>query len=143
MLQVDEAFLEEVTTLYLRSSRVLDDVRLRAWEELGLSFPQLRILFNVRNQPGIGLRDLAERFGISRSAVSQQVDKLVVRGMLERSDNPDDRRHLYLKLTEDGEQATGELSRTIRERVHVLLNRLSDPELQDLHRLLTKLEPGS
>src|SRR5688572_17069044 len=106
MTAVDDALLEEVTTLYLRVSRVLDDVRLQAWEERGLSFPQLRILFHVRNQPGIGVREVAEVLHVSRSAVSQQVDKLVTRGLVHRSDNPVDRRHIHLSLTEEGERAT-------------------------------------
>jgi len=140
MLQVDETFLEEVATRYIRASRVLDDVRLRAWEEWGLSFPQLRILFNVRNQPGIGVREIAVAFGISRSAVSQQVDKLVTRNLLRRNDDPDDRRHLRLELTEEGARATGELSRATREKVRALLGRLDKDQLQDLNRLLAILE---
>jgi DNA-binding MarR family transcriptional regulator len=49
--------------------------------------------------------DIAKDFGISKQAASKLVDALVVRGYLERSVDPDDRRRMRLALTERGEAA--------------------------------------
>jgi DNA-binding MarR family transcriptional regulator len=49
--------------------------------------------------------DIAADFGISKQAASKLVDALVVRGYLERSVDPDDRRRMLLSLTERGEAA--------------------------------------
>lgn len=49
-------------------------------------------------QPG----DIAKDFGISKQAASKLVDALVVRGYLDRSVDPDDRRRMKLALTERG-----------------------------------------
>lgn len=49
--------------------------------------------------------DIAADFGISKQAASKVVDALVVRGYLERSVDPDDRRRMLLALTERGEAA--------------------------------------
>ncbi|HEY1853688.1 MAG TPA: MarR family transcriptional regulator [Solirubrobacterales bacterium] len=49
--------------------------------------------------------DLAGDFGISKQAASKLVDALVVRGYLDRSVDPDDRRRMLLSLTERGEAA--------------------------------------
>jgi DNA-binding MarR family transcriptional regulator len=103
--------MQETVTRYARAARLLDPMRLQVWEEMDINFPQLRILFRVRAQPGIDLRTLAEQTGISASAASQQVDRLVDRGLLLRRDDPEDRRRLSLELTERGQQATGEISR--------------------------------
>ncbi len=134
-----ETLLHDTATLYSRASRVLDPVRLQAWEGMGVTFPQLRILFRVRAQPGIDVRGLAGGLGISPSAASQQVDKLVARGMLHRTENPDDRRHVRIELTELGEQAAGEISRASRAHVESVLATLADGELADLHRLLDRV----
>lgn len=139
MMLTRESLLRETATLYARTSSVLDPVRFQAWERLGLTFPQLRILFRVRALPGIDVRGLSEALSISPSAVSQQVEKLVVRDLLKRRDNPDDRRHVVLELTEEGNQATGEISRATHERIEPLLSRLSDEELADLNRLLSRV----
>src|SRR5262245_36826072 len=49
--------------------------------------------------------DIAKDFGISKQAASKLVDALVVRGYLDRSVDPGDRRRMKLALTERGEAA--------------------------------------
>ncbi len=49
--------------------------------------------------------DIAKDFGISKQAASKLVDALVVRGYLDRSVDPADRRRMKLALTERGEAA--------------------------------------
>ena len=134
-----ETLLHEAATLYTRASRVMDPVRLQVWEGMGVTLPQLRILFRVRARPDIDVRGLAAGLGISPSAASQQVDKLVARGLLSRGEDPADRRHVRLDLTESGQQAAGEISRASRSHVEAVLSALSDDELTDLHRLLGRV----
>lgn len=136
--------LEHIARLYIRAATSLDPVRFQAWESLGLTFAQLRILFRVRRSPGQNVRTLAEGLGISASAVSQQVDRLVSRGLLSRTDNPDDRRRVVLEVSEQGKEITDEISRAYRERIESLLTDLSKDELRDLERLLVRLvgDPG-
>ena len=131
--------LEHIARLYIRAVTALDPVRFQAWESLGLTLAQLRILFRVRRSPGQNARTLAEGLGISASAVSQQVDRLVGRGLLSRTDNPDDRRRVVLEVSERGKEIADEISRAYRDRIEVLLSGLSREELQDLQRLLERL----
>jgi len=134
--------LERVARLYIRAASALDTVRLHAWESMGLTFPQLRILFRVRDEPGMDVRRLAKQMGISPSAVSQQVERLVTRDLLHRSDNLEDRRRVHLELTEHGVETTAEVSRAQRARIEGLLARLSEEELEQLERLLEHLNEG-
>lgn len=135
----EETLLERAVRQFLRAAAQLDSVRLQAWENLGLTLAQLRILFLVRAHPGADVRRIAERLSITPSAVSQQVDKLVIRGYLLRRDNPDDRRHVALEVTAEGDQAATEVSRLARERVRQLLSPLSDSDLVALEQVLAKL----
>jgi DNA-binding MarR family transcriptional regulator len=134
-----DTLLHDAATLYARASRVLDPVRLQVWEEMGVTFPQLRILFRIRARAGIDVRSLAGELGISPSAVSQQVDKLVARGFVSRTEHPEDRRHVRLNLTETGAQAAGEISRASRSHVEAVLSTLSDDDLAELYRLLGRV----
>ncbi len=137
-----EALLQETAAVYGRAARVLDPVRLQVWESMALSFPQLRILFRIRNEPGIDVRTLASRMGISASGASQQVDRLVERGFVGRSDDLEDRRRVRLELTDLGHQATGEISRAARGRVAAVLAPLSDDDLRQLKVLLERVLAG-
>lgn len=139
MSRTHEELLSETITLYGRATRVLDPMRLQVWEGLGIALPQLRILFRVRATPGIDLRSLAAELNISPSAASQQVDKLVERGLLTRTQVRSDRRRVSLELTELGRDATRALSRAARGYLESVLGNLSDDELRDLHRLLDRV----
>ncbi len=125
--------------MVMRTASILDPVRLQAWEESGLTLAQLRILFRVRALPGADVRRIAADIGITPSAVSQQVDKLVNRGLLLRSDKPEDRRYVQLELTEAGQQAPGHISELANRHVSALLQAMTDEEMADLRRLLEKL----
>ena len=128
--------LLDIAHLFGRSTRLLDPIRLQVWDHLGIAQPQLRILFRVRTNPGIDLRGLASELGISPSAASQQVDKLVERRLLERRPDPRDRRRLQLELTELGKAATRAISGAAIDYVVSLLSELSDEELLTLERVL-------
>jgi DNA-binding MarR family transcriptional regulator len=134
-----ESLLRANSSLLLRFLRTVDVVRLRIWESQDISLPQLRILFRARAHPDTDVRSLAAAFGISNSAVSQQVDRLVSRGLLSRTDDPEDRRRVCLRLTENGEQAVGDISRATRAQLEEALTALTDEELTELERLLSRV----
>lgn len=141
MVEGEQATLIRETAVFFgRATRLVDPMRLRMWEEQGITFPQLRILFRVRMHPEIDLRTLADGLAISPSAASQQVDKLVERGLLLRTEDPQDRRRLQLHLTPQAEESVGEYSRTVTEYISSFLARLSQKDLKELHRLLGVLE---
>jgi MarR family transcriptional regulator, organic hydroperoxide resistance regulator len=136
-----EDLLHDVSSSLIRTLRIVDTVRLQIWDSQDITLPQLRILFNVRSHPGIDLRSLASAFKISNSAVSQQVDKLVVRGLISRVDDQEDRRRICLSLTEAGQQATGDISRATRSQLEGALSSLPDDDLGQLRRLLAAVAP--
>lgn len=61
----------------------------------------VRFVFENKDRK-ISLKTIAEQTGVTSGAVSQTVDLLVRNGIVERHVNPDDRRSLFLCLTETG-----------------------------------------
>lgn len=131
--------LEQAVSVFAQAARLLDSPRLHAWDERGLTLPQLRILFRVRQEPGIGVKELAQAFEVSTSNVTQQVDKLVTRGLLARAERPEDRRQVALTLTEEGTRVAGEVSLASRGYLRSLLGRLDRRDMDTLTTLLTRL----
>ncbi len=80
-------------------------------------------MLRVGGQPD----DIAADFGISRQAASKMVDALVVRGYLDRSVDPDDRRRMLLALTERG-AAAAKASWAATDRVDRELDEAVGPE---------------
>ena len=95
----------EALAALLLSQRVMFDAvdrRLRA--ELGLSFPLFEALFVLSVAPEGRLRmvDIQRRMLVSKSNVTQLIDKLEAEGLVEREASPTDRRLVYVILTERG-----------------------------------------
>jgi DNA-binding MarR family transcriptional regulator len=131
--------LEELVTAFAQAARLMDGPRLHVWDERGLTLPQLRILFRIRQQPGIGVREMAQAFGVSASNITQQVDKLVARGLVARADRPEDRRQVAHTLTAEGELAATEISQAARAYLAQVLGRLPPGDQAQLTRLLRRL----
>ena len=68
----------------------------------GLSMPQFGILMQLHYRHNCGVSDLSERFDITNAAASQLVDKLVQSGLIQRAEDPSDRRAKLLNLTDKG-----------------------------------------
>ncbi|MEO9256562.1 MAG: MarR family transcriptional regulator [Tepidiformaceae bacterium] len=92
---------------------MFDPLRFRAWAELGLTTGQLRVLFLMREAPGVTAGELASRLGVTPPTVSGIVDRLVRLGLVRREDDESDRRLVRNHLTEQGEAACSRLERGV------------------------------
>jgi len=68
----------------------------------GLSMPQFGILMQLHYRSNCAVGDISERFDITNAAASQLVDKLVQSRLIQREEDPADRRAKLLNLTEKG-----------------------------------------
>ncbi len=72
--------------------------------KMGLSRSMLGTLFHVYHTDHVGVTDLGEHLGVSSAAASQMLERLVEEGLIERSEDPEDRRMKKISLTEKGSQ---------------------------------------
>jgi DNA-binding MarR family transcriptional regulator len=86
---------------------------IRAIDESGLSFPQMKVVVTLAGRAGSGeavtVKQVAERLGLSFASASRAVDELVRRGLATRVEDPADRRVRNVSLTVAGEQIADEL----------------------------------
>jgi DNA-binding MarR family transcriptional regulator len=75
----------------------------------GLTIPQFRTLIFLYRHEDASLSQVAEHVGLKLPTMSKTVDTLVSRKLIIRSDYPEDRRRVSLKLTTNGLE---ELKRT-------------------------------
>ena len=78
--------------------------RIHYAKALGLSMPQLGVLMQLHYRGNCGVSDISDRFDITSAAASQLVDKLVQGKLIQRQEDPNDRRAKLLNLTEKGRQ---------------------------------------
>ena len=74
----------------------------RFMDETGLSFSQLNVLMRLFHRGNCGVSEIGEQLGVTNAAASQTVDHLVHLGLIERTEDPADRRAKQLALTQQG-----------------------------------------
>ena len=79
---------------------------MRGWwryaKATGLSMPQFSILMQLHHKGTCGMSGISEGYDITPAATSQLVDKLVQGGLIQRVEDPNDRRAKLLSLTDKG-----------------------------------------
>ena len=74
----------------------------RFMDETGLSFSQLSVLMRLQHGGSSGVSDIGDQLGVTNAAASQAVDRLVQLGLIQRTEDPEDRRAKRLVLTQKG-----------------------------------------
>jgi DNA-binding MarR family transcriptional regulator len=74
----------------------------RFMDATGLSFSQINILMRLVHGGSTGVSEIGEQMGVTNAAASQAVDRLVGLGLIERTEDPEDRRAKRLALTKKG-----------------------------------------
>jgi DNA-binding MarR family transcriptional regulator len=114
-------------------------VEMRRQREPSLSVPQFRVLAFLSHNPDSSLSDVAEHIGITRATASPLIDRLVQRGLVDRREDPTERRHIQLKLTHEGHDRLEEMRDSTRQTLAELLNELTPEELGQVSAGLTLL----
>jgi len=100
--------------------------------ERGLSMSQLGALFQIHHRESSGVTDLGDKLGVTSSAASQLLDRLVQQGLILRSEDPSDRRAKQLELTEKGRRMLREGIRARQSWLVELAAALSEREKEDV-----------
>ncbi len=112
--------------------------------EAGLSMQQFSALYVLRGSESRGVSSLGENFGVTSAAASQMIERLVQQGLLERCEDPHDRRVRQVALTRKGEDLVERTAQARRTWVEGLAHVLSPEEQKQiaaaLHRLAEAAE---
>jgi DNA-binding MarR family transcriptional regulator len=109
------------------------------WLELDMSTPQLKALLLISEEKGSRMRELAHRLGGSFSNATVLVDRLVDRGLVERMAEPQDRRVVLVRATEDGQHLIEQLVTSWRTLSAALLETLTSEDLATVRKALSVL----
>lgn len=75
---------------------------MRAMKRHGLSTPQIHALMYIYHSGGCQVSDLGALTDVSNAAASQMLERLVQHGLVDRRENPKDRRNKLVTLSEKG-----------------------------------------
>jgi DNA-binding MarR family transcriptional regulator len=102
----------------------------------GLSMAQFGLLMQLHYRGNCGVTDISERFEITSAAVSQLVEKLVQSNLVERAEDPNDRRAKQIQLSARGRAL---IEKSTSERYHWVDQLVASLEPKDREKIAEAL----
>lgn len=84
------------------SSRISRGFAERYRAEFGLTIPEWRVLAHLAQSDAVSVREIHARVDMDKSKVSRAAARLEAQGLIEKRENPEDRRLLDMRLTPRG-----------------------------------------
>jgi DNA-binding MarR family transcriptional regulator len=106
---------------------------------LRLTPAHVGILRLLTTSAGLSQQDLAARLNIHPSRLVAIIDELEARQLIERRENPNDRRTYALHLSKEGETTLKDIARVAREHTASLCAALGQGEREQLADLLQRI----
>jgi DNA-binding MarR family transcriptional regulator len=132
--EVDQV-LEAVIYLYTESRRITKELARRA----DLTGPQLTVLKLLEQFGDLSLSGLSERIRAQNSTVTGIIDRMEREALVVRERSKEDRRVVYIRLTDKGRELAREIPVEPMEIFRSALESLTADDMRTLLRVMTKL----
>ena len=117
------------------------EVRARLRERFDTTLPRFDLMSQLWRYPGgLKMNELSRHLMVTGGNVTGIVDPLEKGGLVERTDEPADRRAYRVRLTRAGRKAFAEMARAHEGWIVELLGGLTRKEEADTHRLLARMK---
>ncbi len=124
-----QARVERVVAAYEALMHRLTSTHAPEFLAVGVTMSQAKVLYLVQSVPGLRMSDLSARLHVSLSTVSGVVDRLVDQGLIRRRDDPADRRHVVLRITDAGATQLQRFRQLNAGQIRALLSRIDSEGL--------------
>lgn len=105
----------------------------------GLTVAQLGAMFHIYQKGACGVSDIGSDLGVTNSAASQMLERLVQLKLITRSEDPTDRRVKQIVLTDKGRQILQESSKANQVWLEDLVQTMAAEEREQIRSALVLL----
>ncbi len=136
-----ETYKAQLSVGYLvkRAHSLMLDIMEPVIEQRGFSFVQYVVMSSLRDGIAMNPKVICSQFRHDSGALTRIIDQLAERGLLERVRRDNDRRKVELQLTPAGRETIESLIPLVVAKLNEVLTDFSKAEVQELLRLLVKL----
>jgi len=110
-----------------------------SFSQYGITPAQFYVLSAVWENNGVKFKDLAKSLEMDGSTLTSILDRLERQDLLERRDDPEDRRSLLVFLTEKARQSIADITCLAEKLNQEIKGRFSDEEFATFEKVLEKL----
>ncbi|MCC6626952.1 MAG: MarR family transcriptional regulator [Chloroflexi bacterium] len=131
--------VEAVASLFRQVMRLQRRASPQDWTMLDLSMAQTKVLFVLHHDGPARVSHLADALDVSAPSMTGTLERLVRQGLVERRDDPSDRRLVIIAPTAAGQALVERLQQGRRAQLQAALAHLDLEALAELERGLAAL----
>lgn len=128
--RLEEVFLEMVRRLHSE---------LAAQMVSGVTGSQFFVLKKIDNKGRLTVSEVADELGVSLSAITALVDRLVKAGLAVRSRDEQDRRLVWIEATDEGKEILGKCTESRRKVAMKYFGKLPESDIEKLIEIYEKV----
>lgn len=123
-----EQELDQLVTALLTASRALVGVSARSLADIEdtVTLTQFRTLVVLRAHGPARLNRLSERLRVNASTTLRTVDRLIAADLVDRRENPGDRREVVIELTTRGRRLVDDVTERRRHAIEEIVRAMPD-----------------
>lgn len=110
------------------------------FKERNLTWPQGMLMGTLAHHGEMKVSDLSEKLGLSNSTVSGILDRLENQGLVERTRSKEDRRVVYIKVTEKFKKHSEKNIEEINKLIEKMMDKATTEELDIILEGMNTLE---
>jgi MarR family transcriptional regulator for hemolysin len=141
--QSEYAFERELAFLLVDAGRKLNDAYDLSMKPLGLTRSQWRVVAYISRTPGVSQTELAENIECSRMAITSLLDRMQIKGLVERREVENDRRVRAVFLSDKGSALVRQMNKTAVRVLEQVFAGTTPADRQQLHQLLEGIKTNS
>ncbi|MBI4857524.1 MAG: MarR family transcriptional regulator [Acetobacterium woodii] len=119
-------------SIIVRHSKVFCERRLH---DFGVGFPEQVILMYLASNNGVNQDAIAQHFMLDKGAIAKTLRKLEEKGLIERHQNPENKRENLISIAPQGQNILGEMGKALTEWNQYFFEGLSADDIKQYERI--------
>ncbi|TYB32612.1 MAG: MarR family transcriptional regulator [Flexistipes sinusarabici] len=120
-------------------NRLLDKYTKYLNQKYNITLPQLICLYEIKKEKSINLTELTRRVNLNNSAITGIIDRLELKGYVQRVKSGKDRRIINIELTEKGTDFVDRSFQVLEEDCFFEKNKFDEEAIIDLIKSIQKI----
>ncbi|BDB97923.1 MarR family winged helix-turn-helix transcriptional regulator [Saccharolobus caldissimus] len=129
----------EVWDLIVGLTRKVNKEADKALEQIGLSYFEFKVMCALDEEGKVPMSRVAEKYMLTKAGLTSIIDRLEEKNLVKRVRSEEDRRVIYVELTDKGREKLAESRKVFQEVLANFMRKISEDEIKELERIFTKL----
>lgn len=136
---MDEDLSLKSFVILMKASKSVEEKIKQDISSYGMRISDFTVLEALYHKGKLTVRQITEAVLINTGSITYVIDKLVKKGLVERSHCEEDRRVVYIHITEHGKELMNEIFPAHQKMIEYIFSTISNNEKQTMIHILKKV----